>query len=58
MDYESMDVNELRGLLKDRGLNPFGQKADLVKRAMASSASEEKEESPASKPIAKKRKRK
>ncbi len=60
VDYESMDVNQLRGVLKDRGLNPFGAKAELVKRVIGSQESAEmavdEVESPAKQ--TKKRKRK
>ena len=35
-DYSTLTVNELRGMLKDRDLNPFGAKGQLLERLKAS----------------------
>ena len=58
-DYAGMNVNDLKGLLTKRGLNPFGPKADLVQRLVQADAGVEASPAKASplKPAAKKRKR-
>jgi len=48
-NYAKMSVNEIRGLLKERGLSPFGKQEVLIQRLMSGEGGEEEPAAPATK---------